>query len=114
MIVMAESITIQETDENKKRLIAARLMEIEKAIKDKFTVEDPEDKNYVLLATEDMPSGEAMPVLKEDCAAMFVEAPEVYAVWKKAYDEFLDNKTKGQVLFKERFGRFRNRRNNKK
>lgn len=111
---MAEDITIQATGENKERLIAARLMEIEKAIKDKFTVETPDDKDYIFLATEDMPNGEVIPVLKADCAAMFVEAPEIYEVWKKAYDEFLENQTKGRFLFKERYGRFRNRRNNKK
>ena len=110
---MAEIITNQ-TDESRERMLAARLTEIEKAIKDKFTTEDPADKDYILLATEDMPSGEVIPVLKEDCAAMFVDEPEIYQVWKKAYDEFLDDKTKGQILFKERFGRFRNRRNNKK
>ena len=111
---MADNITNQAANESRERLIAARLTEIEKAIKDKFTTEDPMDKSYILLATEDMPSGEVIPVLKEDCAAMFVDEPEIYQVWKKAYEEFLDDKTKGQILFKERFGSFRNRRNNKK
>lgn len=111
---MAENINNNATGETKERLITARLTEIEKAIKDKFAVEDPSDKDYILLATEDMKNGETIPVLKEDCAVMFVEEPEIYAVWKKAYDEFLDDKTNGQIMFKERFGRFRNRRNNKK
>ena len=111
---MADIITNQVADESRERLIVARLTEIEKAIKDKFTAEDPADKDYILLATEDMPNGEVIPVLKEDCAAMFVDEPEIYQIWKKAYEEFLEDQTKGKILFKERYGRFRNRRNNNK